>query len=324
MSKVEKLHAARERIIASLKHHIQIIGEFSTSTNQRLLVFRDRALDNTWEEFTENFHALEQVAADRATANALYAQNHSLEDEYFETKVVLSEYMKQPEESQDEKQARNSTFYEPKDVSMSLKSNFKLPPIQIESFSGEFEDWECFKDLFLSLLAQHNNLTSAQKLYYLRNALKGTALSAIKHVSSQGDNFDSAWDVLSKRYDNARAIVDAHLKRLFTIPVIMKRVASTIRNMIDITNECIAALKINHINTDTWDSILVYILTKKMDADTHLHWEEELNASRNVPKIEKLLDFLEVRYNVWSRLGSTTDETPKLKSTKTFFNQEKV
>lgn len=45
-------------------------------------------------------------------------------------------------------------------------SHVKLPHIDLPSFSGKFQEWESFRNLFSSLIDSNDSLTGVQKLHY--------------------------------------------------------------------------------------------------------------------------------------------------------------
>jgi hypothetical protein len=56
----------------------------------------------------------------------------------------------------------------------------KLPRIQLPSFSGSYQEWSSFSDLFISTVHSNASLAGAQKLQYLKSSLSGDAASLIK------------------------------------------------------------------------------------------------------------------------------------------------
>lgn len=48
------------------------------------------------------------------------------------------------------------------------QSTVKLPRIEIPSFSGKYEDWDNFHDMFDSLVIKNESLDNVQKLHYLK------------------------------------------------------------------------------------------------------------------------------------------------------------
>lgn len=54
-----------------------------------------------------------------------------------------------------------------------------LPPIEIPSFSGNYQDWIPFKELFVAVVDGEGYLSDVQKLHYLKSNLTGEAARVI-------------------------------------------------------------------------------------------------------------------------------------------------
>jgi len=50
-----------------------------------------------------------------------------------------------------------------------------LPRIKLQTFSGAYEDWPAFRDLFLSIIGDNSSISAVEKLHYLRSCLQGPA-----------------------------------------------------------------------------------------------------------------------------------------------------
>ncbi|XP_071640000.1 uncharacterized protein [Temnothorax longispinosus] len=62
------------------------------------------------------------------------------------------------------------------------------PRIQLPSFSGKYEDWPSFRDLFVSILGREE-ISDVEKLHYLKACLKGEAEQLVKNIPTTADNF---------------------------------------------------------------------------------------------------------------------------------------
>ena len=60
----------------------------------------------------------------------------------------------------------------------------KLPRIPLPSFSGKYEDWDSFSDLFTTLVHDVPGLSDATKLQYLKLCLRDGADELIKDVAT--------------------------------------------------------------------------------------------------------------------------------------------
>ena len=95
-----------------------------------------------------------------------------------------------------------------------------LPPITLESFENNSSDpfaYFTFKKTFLNALAGIPNLTNAQKLIYLKNFIKGEALSTVEHVTVNNDGFKTAFDLLDFNFLNKEEIRDRTIDTILSL-----------------------------------------------------------------------------------------------------------
>ena len=95
-----------------------------------------------------------------------------------------------------------------------------LPPITLESFENNSSDpfaYFTFKKTFLNALAGIPNLTNAQKLIYLKNFVKGEALSTVEHVTVNDDGFKTAFDLLDFNLMNKEEIRDRTIDTILSL-----------------------------------------------------------------------------------------------------------
>lgn len=195
----------------------------------------------------------------------------------------------------------------------------KLPRINLIQFSGKYQDWASFQDLFVSLIHERTTLSGAQKLHYLKTNLAGEAAQLLKSFQITDANYGEAWKLLQSRYNNKRYIVDAHLKSFFAIPKCATESASGIKRVLDDAIEIHRALLSIGIPVREWDAILVHVITGKLDAETHRQWELSLKRD-DLPTFDDITAFLETRYQSLEMVSpskSKPTSTPFKKSSTT-------
>jgi len=170
----------------------------------------------------------------------------------------------------------------------------QLPRI-IPSFSGELTQWENFRDVFQSLVADRPDLSNVQKLHYLKANLKGEAGSVLSNVHVTDANYVTAWTLLRRRYDNPRAIVNAHLQAFFDIPGAKSQTAHELKVIRDRTNEMRTALLNLNRPVDSWDDLIVFTSVSKLDKLTRRDWELSLGDDIELPNFSMLETFLTSR-----------------------------
>ncbi|KOC61201.1 hypothetical protein WH47_07100 [Habropoda laboriosa] len=95
-----------------------------------------------------------------------------------------------------------------------------LPVIQLPSFDGNYNDWIRFRDTFLSLIHNNEQLEDVQKFHYLQSLLKGPAARIVQSIGISESNYRTAWDAVKARYENSAALKRHHVHALLDLPAI--------------------------------------------------------------------------------------------------------
>ena len=82
----------------------------------------------------------------------------------------------------------------------------KLPKLEVRKFSGKLEDWQEFWDSFDSAIHSNDSLSNLEKFSYLRGLLLEPARSAIAEFALTSANYESAIELLKKRFGKKIAI----------------------------------------------------------------------------------------------------------------------
>ena len=67
------------------------------------------------------------------------------------------------------------------------------PKITIPEFSGNYNQWISFKDLFMETIHNNPTINNAQKMQHLKTKLKGEAERLIQHLTISSDNYSTCW-----------------------------------------------------------------------------------------------------------------------------------
>ena len=82
------------------------------------------------------------------------------------------------------------------------ENSSKVPKLNVPTFDGEVLHWRQFWEQFHVSIHSQKNLSDAEKLVYLQQAIKqGSARSAIEGLSQSGDQYKEAVDCLKSRYN---------------------------------------------------------------------------------------------------------------------------
>lgn len=176
--------------------------------------------------------------------------------------------------------------------------SFKLPQIQITKFSGNYSRWMEFKDMFSSLIHSNNQILPIHKFQYLKSYLEGDALNVISNLEISAVNYSKAWSLLCERFDNKRQLVNNHLNALFNIEPVCNESATALRSLIDNYNKNLRALASLGEPTTYWDTLIIYMMSNKLDSNTTFKWEEFRKTLSEMPKLEQFTSFLRDRADI--------------------------
>ena len=202
----------------------------------------------------------------------------------------------------------------------SFKNNFvRLPKIDLPQFDGSYQCWLEFRDTFISLIHSNECIDGINKFHYLRASLKGRASELIKNIDFKGDNYIVAWDLLCDRYNNNRLLINNHVQALFDAEPIVKESSISLRRLIDVINRNVRALKNLREPTEYWDTLIIFMMVRKLDLNTNLKWEEYRNTQSESITLSMLISFISSRADLLETLEvnqskSSTNTNNKQKS----------
>lgn len=264
---------------------------------------RANGINVLWDEFTNNHRLIV------ASANAEELSTHDyfkadrfaqFEEVYFEIAGRIAEKqfeMSAPRNAASNAASNNAPIAAAGQIQPANNQpahHIQVPRLNVPSFSGNYEEWQSFHDLFVAAVHSNDSLRPAQKLQYLKSLVKGAAETTIKYTPITDANYATAWQALQDRFANKRAIVNTHIRKLLTQRN-ADETSTSIRCLIDTTKDCINALKTQEIDISTWDAMLVYVVAQYVPKNSLNLWEQSLTGT-GIPSFEDMLKFLETRF----------------------------
>nr|CAI5859917.1 unnamed protein product [Callosobruchus analis] len=177
-------------------------------------------------------------------------------------------------------------------------SNVKFPALELPKFYGDYDKWGQFRDMFTALVHNEPYMENVKKFYYLLSCLKGDAAKVVDSMAVTNDNYLTAWELLKSRFENPHIIVKNHVRALFELPSTTKDYHQSLRKLTDEVQKHIRSLEILGEPVDTWDTLLIYMITRKLDPASEKEWEESIiTKGITSPRYEynDLLNFLSDR-----------------------------
>lgn len=265
-------------------------------------------LDSVWTSFNINHEKIvmesegEDLEATDYYKNDLFEQ---VEDVYVDLKSKLKESITKL------KRLVKATHESTQESSQSKPLSVQLPKISIPTFSGKYVEWTSFKDLFVSLIHNNTNLDDVQKLHYLKGHLEGEAEQLLRHIPITADNYKACWSQLEDRYNNKKYLANCILQRFMNQKNVNVESSSAIKELLDVTNECLHALENLGIDVESWDIMVIYIISQKLDCESRKLWETKNNeTSGELPKLCQFKQFLENRFRALECLTPITSNRP--------------
>ncbi|XP_036344786.1 uncharacterized protein LOC118754023 [Rhagoletis pomonella] len=169
----------------------------------------------------------------------------------------------------------------------------RLPLLTLPRFSGAYTEWTNFYSMFTSIIDKDSDLTNIDKLQHLRSCLSGAALDTVRSLEINDALYNTALDLLQKRFDNKRLIFQAHVREIFGL----ERADSNVTKLRELTDKVTAhirALQSLASNGKIADGIIVQLVIQKLDKKTQAKWEESSSISE-LPSWDQLAMFLEKR-----------------------------
>lgn len=197
----------------------------------------------------------------------------------------------------------------------------KLPILGVPKFSGEYEKWTQFSETFHVLVHSNPQLDEIQKFYYLLDSLEGGARKVLDCLEVSRANYSVALKLLEERFFNKGVIIQSHLKAMFDVSSINKPSHSMLRNLVDLILKHTRALKALGEPTESWDRLIIFFMSRKLDSESKLEWEKlSVSDFNNDPSLKHFTDFIVNRCRILEAIdgSSRTFKTQKSVNSGTF------
>ncbi len=166
----------------------------------------------------------------------------------------------------------------------------RLPKISIPDFSGDIREFQNWKNLFVNLVHDNPDISTIQKLYYLKSVLKGDASALIRDLELSERSYAETWKHILDRFENRRVVIRTYFSDLLAIQPIKSE--HEIRSLLDKTNTIVRGLRINGEDVQAMYSFLAFFVATKLDKITRRDWENSIVDNSKHPSYSQLEKFL--------------------------------
>lgn len=286
-----------------------IIGDASTASVQEQI----NALASILGKITEQFNEIiveksENVSAPEPAqmlgGPSQMEQIHQLLIEREKNINELETQVGQEEKDTESKKKRKTESSAEKSSGQKPLIQLKLDKIEIPSFNGDLTQWIAFRDQYVDLIHNNEQLTPVVKFYQLKSHLTGLAADAISGFKVCAADYNAAWTVLSNRFDNKNRIIDEYISQFRRMSALHTATSTGLIQLVNTTNQLIRVLPTLGVNVDSWDPWIMLDLRSKLDTATAKKWTERVGARQDA-RLTELLEFLELQAQECYALPST-------------------
>ncbi|XP_058448656.1 uncharacterized protein LOC131428628 [Malaya genurostris] len=192
-------------------------------------------------------------------------------------------------------------------------ANIRLPEISLKQFSGKIDDWVSFRELFVSLIHNNQQLGAVQKLHYLRATLSGEAAGILSSLELSANNYNVAWKMLRERYENKSFLIKRHMSGLLALSSLKRESSSGLSELADEFDRHVQLLDKLENAEDHWNSFLVERLSSCLDPITLREWETQISEI-DKSTYKQLLDFVHKRSRIIQTLTISHHGNPHSES----------
>lgn len=271
----------RKSAKGSLTRIKNFVNNFNVNTDQiEQLTARYAQLDIIWHKYDHSQTELEKLNEKEYASNREAFENSFLDVkatiDFLRNKNKLSELHTTPNHTDSNKSVQ-----------------VKLPDIKLPTFSGAYEEWYSFIEIFDSMIHENSQIPVIQKFYYLKMSLSGEAAAHVQALKPTIENYEHARKILAETYDKKQYIVDAHLTSILYTPGNSKQ---NLKSLLSSTKQHINALQsLNLENIELWEQTIIFVMKQKFDFNIKRQWELETAKKSNLPTLDGFFTFLEQR-----------------------------
>ena len=173
---------------------------------------------------------------------------------------------------------------------MYYPSRSDLPPIDVHTFDGSIMGWSTFWASFKATIDDRKELSSTQKLHYLRKAIKDPDVSLLLYSPTEtASMYEEVVKELQERFNKTREIHREVVKSMLGMQPV-KYTRTEMRRLADTTTRHASSLKaIGHF---TLESFLTSLLHTLLPVKAQQIWDQQVKKEKGVPSYQRMLKFI--------------------------------
>ncbi|XP_025190399.1 uncharacterized protein LOC112590994 [Melanaphis sacchari] len=272
MSEISSLIKFRGQLKASVTRFLNFVTKENVDVNE--VHVRKEKIEGIWSEYERIQSAIEETEGVEMNEQDKYREE--FEDMFFKavgiakklTEPVVNKKEAQPYHGIDEDRTceRNDRSIEMISDSKNNGRQISRPPIRLSAlnvptFSGEYNEWATFHDIFTSLIHNNADLSPVEK------------------------------------YSNKKVLVQTHVKSMFELEPVTSESSARLRQFTDALTSHMSALETLGHMPSNWGPLLVHLIVTKLDKNSRREWETNAPKEEVAP-VEVIIEFLEARFKI--------------------------
>ncbi|XP_055589904.1 uncharacterized protein LOC129742084 [Uranotaenia lowii] len=310
-SSLKVLNTKLKQIQTGVSHIWRFVEDFKEDSVTTAIEVRLEELESLWERYNDTIIEIQSHDDYKAEEDFSERDGAEFNDRYYFAKTFLVERIKERQEPTD----LNQTVRGNETMNQSTLDHVRLPQIKLQTFDGNIDEWLSFRDLYTSLIHWKTDLPEVEKFHYLKGCLQGEPKALIDPLKITRGNYQIAWDLLCKRYNNNKLLRKRQVQALFQLPTLTKESVTDLHNLLEGFERIVQTLDQIVQPGDYKDLLLVHILSSRLDPTTRRGWEES-SATKDQDSVNDMTEFLQRRVRILESLPSkpieprTTQFTP--------------
>ena len=308
---IEKLKKKRKTLRTSVT---KLANKMSDSLkaediDERLLRQHSRNLAENFDELRkvdkDILDALVEIDADDADRDKETEDANEIQGKVTYIQLSVEDYLKEHRNKEENlpsssKDSTRSVASLADSDSGRKRAKAKLPKLQLKKFSGKVAEWQEFWDSFQSAIHEDEEMAGVDKFKYLRSFLEEPARSVIAGLPLTDADYESAVELLQKRFAKPSVIKRAHLNEMLNLPsVYSEKNIPKLRALHHSIESHYRGLEAMKVDKDSYSSIVVPVIMDKIPesirynmirfGENHLDW----TLDKLIESLEKELEIRE-------------------------------
>ncbi|GFO14325.1 hypothetical protein PoB_004083000 [Plakobranchus ocellatus] len=169
--------------------------------------------------------------------------------------------------------------------SFTRNKHMNLPRLHLPKFGGDILEFQEFWDQFTTIIDNREVISEVNKFSYLQSLLLGYAKSCLQVLALTAVNYDTAKEILLRRYGRTEKVIVAHIQKLLNISAKV-----TLWEMYDQVQVHVRSLANLIVTGQNYGLVLAPIILHQLPHGVRLEWARTGEGKGG--DVEYLLNFL--------------------------------